>query len=81
MNLYVGTGEIGSCFLLSPFEPGERVKENPGEQRRLSERSETERVQPRPGFFERANAHEGRVHRGALSFVLSLGKQRKDHTI
>jgi hypothetical protein len=50
---------IWSCFFFIPFEPGEGVKENPGEQRRLSERSETKRVQPRPGFFERVNVPKG----------------------
>jgi hypothetical protein len=52
-----------------------------GKKAALFERSETERVQPRPGFSERANAPEGRGHRGALSFVSSLGKQRNDKNI
>jgi len=62
---------------LIPSEPGERVKENPGEQRRLSERSEPERVQPRPGFFERANEPEGRVHGVPFLWLLSFGTKRK----
>ena len=44
-----------------------------GEQRRLSERSETEQVQPRPDFFRaQQRTPEGLVHWGALFWVLYL---------
>ncbi len=64
-------------FFKIPLEPGEREKKNSGEQWRLSERSETERVQPRPEFFKQANGPEGRVLWGCPFFRPFFGQAKK----
>jgi hypothetical protein len=61
----------------SPLEAGDGTQEKSGKKRVLSERSETERVKPRPDFSKRLSESEGQLPGVHFFGYFLSGTQRK----